>query len=132
MFCKIKDIRIDTPVELKNFIGGLPKNSDSPTVIEIYDIVSLHGADYETLTRFASIEGPYNNQFYDYNMDTGHHHKLSDFDKLTSYIWDRKNAAAAALGSVRSDAKTAAARENAKQPRPNAQGKSKPRKPKTE
>lgn len=37
---------------------------------------------------------------------------------------------AAALGRTSSPAKTAAARENAKQPRPNAQGKSKPRKAK--
>lgn len=40
--------------------------------------------------------------------------------------------AAAALGSLTSEAKKAAARENAKRPRPNAQGKLKPRKPKTE
>jgi len=41
-------------------------------------------------------------------------------------------AAASAAGSVRSEAKTLANRENAKKPRPNAQGKKKPRKPKTE
>lgn len=41
-----------------------------------------------------------------------------------------KITAASAAGSVSSRAKTLAARENAKQPRPNAQGKSKPRKPK--
>ncbi len=41
-----------------------------------------------------------------------------------------KFTAASAAGSVSSRAKTLAARENAKQPRPNAQGKSKPRKPK--
>jgi hypothetical protein len=39
--------------------------------------------------------------------------------------------AAAAAGSVRSAAKTAAVRENAKKPRPGAKGKSKPRKNKT-
>lgn len=33
----------------------------------------------------------------------------------------------ALIGAARSDAKTAAARENAKQPRPNARGKRKPR-----
>jgi len=38
--------------------------------------------------------------------------------------------AAALMGRVKSDAKTLAARENAKQPRPNAQGKKKPRKAK--
>lgn len=43
-----------------------------------------------------------------------------------------KSIAASAAGSVRSAAKTAAARENAKRPRPNAQGKPKPRKPKSE
>jgi len=43
-----------------------------------------------------------------------------------------KHLAASAAGSVRSAAKTAANRENAKRPRPNAQGKPKPRKPKTE
>lgn len=43
-----------------------------------------------------------------------------------------KNSAAVALGSRTSDKKAAAARENAKRPRPNAQGKPKPRKPKTE
>ena len=43
-----------------------------------------------------------------------------------------KSIAASAAGSVRSLAKTLANRENAKQPRPNAQGKKKPRKPKTE
>ena len=41
-------------------------------------------------------------------------------------------APGAALGSLKSAAKTAAARENAKKPRPGAQGKPKPRKPKTE
>lgn len=41
-----------------------------------------------------------------------------------------KSIAAAAAGSVRSEKKTAAARENAKRPRPNAQGKPKPRKKK--
>lgn len=40
-----------------------------------------------------------------------------------------KFTAASSAGSVSSRAKTLAARENAKQPRPNAQGKSKPRKP---
>ena len=44
----------------------------------------------------------------------------------------QKNKAAAMLGSSKSPAKTAANRLNAKQPRPNAQGKKKPRKPKTE
>ena len=43
-----------------------------------------------------------------------------------------KNPAAVALGSITSEAKTAANRENAKRPRPNAQGKKKPRKSKTE
>lgn len=43
-----------------------------------------------------------------------------------------KHLSASAAGSVRSAAKTAANRENAKRPRPNAQGKPKPRKPKTE
>ena len=43
-----------------------------------------------------------------------------------------KNPAAVALGSIKSEAKTAANRENAKRPRPNAQGKKKPRKPKPE
>lgn len=41
-----------------------------------------------------------------------------------------KFTAASLAGSVSSRAKTLAARENAKQPRPNAQGKSKPRKKK--
>jgi hypothetical protein len=41
-----------------------------------------------------------------------------------------KRLAAVAAGSVRSEAKAAAARENAKRPRPNAQGKKKPRAPK--
>jgi len=41
-----------------------------------------------------------------------------------------KRLAAVAAGSVRSAAKAAAARENAKRPRPNAQGKKKPRAPK--
>lgn len=43
-----------------------------------------------------------------------------------------RSESAAALGSYTSPAKTAAARENAKRPRPNAQGKPKPRKPKSE
>lgn len=43
-----------------------------------------------------------------------------------------RSESAATLGSYTSPAKTAAARQNAKQPRPNAQGKPKPRKPKTE
>lgn len=43
-----------------------------------------------------------------------------------------KHLAASAAGSVRSAAKTDANRKNAKRPRPNAQGKPKPRKPKTE
>lgn len=43
-----------------------------------------------------------------------------------------KSLAASAAGSVRSEAKTLAARQNAKKPRPNAQGKPKPRKPKSE
>lgn len=37
---------------------------------------------------------------------------------------------ASIMGSKKSEAKTAAVRENAKKPRPNAQGKPKPRKPK--
>jgi hypothetical protein len=41
-----------------------------------------------------------------------------------------KFTAAAAAGSVRSEAKTQAARENARHPRPNAQGKPKPHKSK--
>lgn len=40
-------------------------------------------------------------------------------------------SAASLMGSVKSALKTAAARENAKLPRPGAQGKKKPRKPKT-
>lgn len=43
-----------------------------------------------------------------------------------------KSMAGAALGSIKSPAKTLANRQNAKQPRPNALGKKKPRKPKTE
>jgi len=43
-----------------------------------------------------------------------------------------KFTAASSAGSVSSRAKTLAARENAKQPRPNAQGQKKPRLPKSE
>jgi len=43
-----------------------------------------------------------------------------------------KSIAGAALGSIKSEAKTAANRLNAAKPRPGAQGKPKPRKPKTD
>ena len=49
-------------------------------------------------------------------------------DTAINYL--AKFTAASAAGSVRSEAKTLAARENAKRPRPNAQGKPKPRKTK--
>jgi hypothetical protein len=51
-------------------------------------------------------------------------------DRLRALAQDDKPAAA--LGRTSSPAKTAAARENAKKPRPSAQGKPKPRKPKAE
>lgn len=43
-----------------------------------------------------------------------------------------KSMAGAALGSIKSEAKTAANRLNAAKPRPGSQGKPKPRKPKTD
>lgn len=43
-----------------------------------------------------------------------------------------KSMAGSALGSIKSEAKTAANRLNAAKPRPGAQGKPKPRKPKTD
>lgn len=66
-------------------------------------------------------------------------HRNPDFQKEIKEIIEKhvekligKNPAAVALGSIKSEAKANAARANAAKPRPNAQGKSKPRKPKTE